>query len=379
MRFSHIELKNWRNFTAMSVDLHQRVFLVGPNASGKSNLIDAFRFLGDLVAPDGGFLPAIRRRGGISAMRSLAARQHPEIEMTFIMTGADSEDNWEYTLRFTQDNRSNPVIKAEIVKKGGRIILSRPDDSDGKDSDLLRQTHLEQASVNKDFRDLHAFFGSIYYLHIVPQMIRLPDRITFLRNDPYGSDFLTQIAEKSPVTRDRRLKRIQEALQKVTPQLSDLTFERDQGTGRPHLKARYMHWRQGGAWQKENSFSDGTLRLIGILWALLEAKGPILLEEPELSLHSGVIRFLPQMFQRIQSKGKEKRQFVISSHSSDLFQDQGLGADEVILLRPENEKTTVQQASSVTEIVALLASGMSLGEAIMPYTAPQSANQLALL
>jgi predicted ATPase len=45
LRFSRVHLENWRNFGAADVDLAQRVFVVGPNAAGKSNFLDVFRFL----------------------------------------------------------------------------------------------------------------------------------------------------------------------------------------------------------------------------------------------------------------------------------------------------------------------------------------------
>mgnify|MGYP003325831793 CR=1 FL=1 len=39
MFISHIILKNWRNFLSVDVGLGDRVFVVGPNACGKSNNI----------------------------------------------------------------------------------------------------------------------------------------------------------------------------------------------------------------------------------------------------------------------------------------------------------------------------------------------------
>ena len=36
LRFTHINLEDWRNFTQVDVELQRRGFLIGPNASGKS-------------------------------------------------------------------------------------------------------------------------------------------------------------------------------------------------------------------------------------------------------------------------------------------------------------------------------------------------------
>ena len=139
------------------------------------------------------------------------------------------------------------------------------------------------------------FFTSIRYLHIVPQLVREPDRSVGRRNDPFGGDFLEQIARTPEKTQKARLHRILEALRVAVPQLKELELWRDV-RGTPHLRGKYEHWRPQGAWQTEEQFSDGTLRLMGLLWAVLDGSGPLLLEEPELSLHPEVVRFIPQMF-----------------------------------------------------------------------------------
>lgn len=80
MRFTRLRLENWRNFLTVDVQLQRRVFLVGPNASGKSNVLDALRFLRDIADPQGGgFMAAVTKRGGVSQIRSLHARRNPNV------------------------------------------------------------------------------------------------------------------------------------------------------------------------------------------------------------------------------------------------------------------------------------------------------------
>jgi predicted ATPase len=377
LRITRVHLENWRNFASVDVELQRRVFLVGPNASGKSNFLDAFKFLHDIVSVGGGFLEAVTRpqRGGVSRLRCLAARRFPDIAVQIGLGSDGSNSDWEYELRFSQDNRQRPVIKRERVLKGGVEHLSRPDEKDRVDPERLTQTYLQQVNVNQQFREVATFFGSIRYLHIVPQLVREPDRSVGRRNDPFGGDFLEQIARAQEKTQKVRLRRIRDALRVAIPQLSELELYRD-ARGTPHLRGKYEHWRPQGAWQTEEDFSDGTLRLMGLLWAALEGAGPLLLEEPELSLHPDVVRFVPQMFARIQRR--LGRQVLISTHSSDLLRDEGIGLDEVLLLEPGEEGTSVRPANDFAEIRALLEGGVSLAEAVIPRTRPRRVERLAL-
>ena len=68
MIITRLKLTNWRNFTEVDAPLLDRAFIIGPNASGKSNLLDAVRFLRDVAMREGGGLQAaVRRRGGGAA------------------------------------------------------------------------------------------------------------------------------------------------------------------------------------------------------------------------------------------------------------------------------------------------------------------------
>src|SRR5258708_13393382 len=119
MHVRRLVLTNWRNFQKGDVTLGNRLFVIGPNASGKSNLLDAFKFLRDLsMAKGGGFQQATDVRGGISSIRSLSARRNPDIELHIELEDEGSPVvNWSYTLSFSQDNLRRPIFKSEIVNK----------------------------------------------------------------------------------------------------------------------------------------------------------------------------------------------------------------------------------------------------------------------
>jgi predicted ATPase len=193
--------------------------------------------------------------------------------------------------------------------------------------------------------------------------------------DPYGSDFLEQIASTNKRILESRLRRINSALRVAVPSLEELKLERDE-RGVPHLQGLYAHWRPNAGWQSEDQFSDGTLRLLGLLWAVLDGSAPLLLEEPELSLHAAVVRYIPSM---IYSAAKRTgRQVLISTHSSELLSDEGIAAEEVLLLEPTTDGTKVKVAASDEEIAAMLKGGLSIAESVLPRTAPRNAFQLSL-
>jgi predicted ATPase len=361
-----------------------RVFIVGPNASGKSNFLDAFRFLHDLAKPRGGGLQyAVEdRRHGLKNVRCLAARSDPEVEIDVEVSDFTSETPlWRYQLAFNQQQRGKhlTVLTREIVWRNGIEVYRRPKGPDRKDETRLTQTSLEQVHANVEFRELQEFFSSINYLHLVPQLLRHPHAFgnTPLPDDPYGQNFLNVVARTPEKNRRSRLKKISEVLNYAVPQLTELQFSKDE-TGMPHLIAVYEHWRSQGVKHSEDQFSDGTLRLIGLLWVLFEGDSPLLLEEPEMSLHSAIVQRLPGMMHRIQRIQKRSRQIIVSTHSPELLSDKGIGGEEVLLLTPDAEGTNVVVASTLNQIKDLLESGISPADAIMPMTSPKAITQLDL-
>jgi AAA15 family ATPase/GTPase len=70
MKIRKLHLKNWLNFKSLEIpEFRDRMFIIGPNAAGKSNLLDAIRFLRDVALPagvkpsGGGLQKAVHDRG----------------------------------------------------------------------------------------------------------------------------------------------------------------------------------------------------------------------------------------------------------------------------------------------------------------------------
>jgi len=371
MRITHVTAANWRNFKTLDFPIENRLFIVGPNASGKSNLLDLFRFLGDVASAGGGLDSAIKRRGGISKVRSLFARNHQGGRLVIDLLLEDGEDRWRYRLavRGEKGGLNRPIVDEERVELNGEVILVRPDDSDRADAVLLTQTHLEQISANQKFRVLADYFAKVQYFHLVPQIIRDPNRIG-TGSDPYGSDFIAQMNAVQRTTREAWLRRMEQALRAAVPEFQSLQLEVD-AAGRPHLIAGYRNWRETLARQSEAEFSDGTLRLIGLLWTLISAPangGVLLLEEPELSLNSAIVRTLPTVLATAQRD--RSLQVVLSTHAPELLDDEGVRPPEILVLRVTSDGTTAQPLSRIEEVSGDIASELPLSDIIQDLIAP---------
>ncbi len=383
MQIIRLRLKNWRNFHSVDVPLWPRTYVIGANASGKSNLLDVFRFLRTLAQTDGGGLQrAVKERGGLGKLRSLHARGDSQVGIEVeLADGAGVQ--WRYALAFKSEGkgRQRLLISEERAERcegeGWMVLLERPTPEDKQDTSRLTQTYLEQINNNAPFRALAQAFSETFYLHLVPQLLKYGDSISthMLEHDPFGQGLMQRIARCPGRTRDARLRRIGKALEQAVPQFSQLRFAQDGVTGLWHLEANFKHWREHGAWQREEQFSDGTLRLIGLLWALQEGDGLLLLEEPELSLNDGIVEYIPLMIERVlRGAKKPARQVLISTHSEALLSRVEDG-ETVLLVVPGDNGSEVCKPSD-DELQAM--EHLNPAEVLLPKTRPTAPEQLGL-
>ena len=385
MIISKIELFNWKNFHRCEVGVQERCFVVGANAAGKSNFIDALRFLRDVAKQGGGLQTAVRVRGGITKIRCLAAREQSNVKLAIELSESDSRELcWHYELNFKhtgggiRENQVKSVAEEVFSEIEQRYVLDRSAETLGEDEETLKYTYLEQPNANKDFRVIQQFLQNVEYLNVVPQMVRESASSSYSgdKEDYYGRNFLKRLALLNDNTRRSYFRKINEFLKLAVPQLEELSFVKDE-IGVPHLEARYVHWRTRGSKQQEMQFSDGTLRLIGFLFALIDSNGVLLLEEPEINLHPGIVAQFPEFIAKIQRVKKGGRQVFITTHSYDILSNEGIAPEEVLLLTNSPEGTEVEVLSNVEKAKNILAAGFSMADVVMPLTKPWSIESMS--
>lgn len=367
LRLARLHLENWRSFRVLDVEIGSRLFLVGGNASGKSNLLDGLHFLGD-VAVDG-LQSAVRDRGSVFSLVNFSAGGRPLVLETVLTAG---DDEWQYRLELDLhvDGRGRTPIRAEQVTRNGEVVLSRPGSLDDADAPSLVQTHLEQMGMNTDFRPVADFFASVRYFHPVPQAMRAQTPLS-RRNvaDPYGGTFIEDLARIDEDTRERRLARVRTVLAQVVPGMEHMAWAELPGGSR-HLLSDGCA--ASPSTYTEESFSDGTLRLVGMLWQLAaaaESAHLLLLEEPEISLQPAVVRQLPGLLAG--ALGESDGQVIMSTHSPQILDDETVGADQVLVLDASTGSSRGLLLSDISAVTPEIEAGLPLSDAVESLSRPR--------
>lgn len=379
---SHVFAKNWKNFPKIDLEVHpKKNLLIGANASGKTNFLDLLRFIGDVSRTD--LKNAVNNRGGLTALRFLKYKT-TETEVTIKLTiknYSDDNDVFTYELSFKNEKGglNRLYIEKEILTHRGNIILNIDEQNDNisKKEDRLQTLIHNQYLTNKTMK---SFFENIFYFHLNPLSVR--KRTADDRNkpelDPSGSNFIEILYKTKKTMREKFLDKSTKALKTFIPNLECIKFGQDEN-GIYHLFLEMKGSRNSEMKQDEILMSDGTLRLLGLLWSIYEksSKSSILLiEEPELSLHTEIINHLPRLLHEIQRT--QKVQVFITTHSQEMLREP-ITSENVFGIYFKDKGSQIQSIRDWKEFQVLEESGFTLSESSNKVIKKSFSNQLPLL
>ena len=404
MKLTHIAITNWRNFAHIEFDLSSRLFVVGPNSSGKTNLLAALRFLSDVARR--GLVAASEDLGGpskyihagadsvsfsVSAdvdsrqitydlfLRRLTAiadssgtmRLHPSTEKLLeadqlrilmpqlVNTGLDL---------FSEKDIVGLPVAPDGAEKEADTELPVSDDAFIEDEKLLIDgeevlVDREEKRVSEIASYVRKTLAGIRYIHPNPKkMLERADRY----EPDYGTGFFQHAGRFSDQQLDAVVDRIRPIMASVVPEIPNLSYQR-MGLGTEVVFYSDTPVRGASGVYSHEQFSEGTLRLLGLLFDLATLPrdtSVVLIEEPETFLQASVVRSLPSLLAEVAMN--RDVQMIISTHSPELIDSELVLPSQVLMLRSENGETTGQLLSESNDprIKAVVSAGLPKSQGI---------------
>ena len=351
MKITKIEISNFKSFDNQSIQLSDFNLLVGANASGKSNLVQAFQFLRDIV--NHGVENAISLQGGIEYLRNIKIAQFQPLSFRVVMQGESKcfwpgrhqesrlfkihEIDYEFSLKFhtrkfeytiDQDKMTVrcsieyekkleiPGVKSEPMH-GSKKLSVKFSNLDGElkihatdpdiESGLLDSASIfrETPSSNEKSLLIESRFAGVYLQLALdgfrntgiydfdPKLLKRPIPITGpseLEMD--GSNLTIVLNNIMRSKEDRRI--FLNLFRDLLPFIQDINIER--------AVDKSIFFRLQEKYAEEDGLpafliSDGTVNIIALIIALyFQQKQAVIIEEPERNVHPYLISRVMDMF-----------------------------------------------------------------------------------
>lgn len=324
-----VRIRNYKSVGKCDVELAALTILVGRNGSGKSNFLDALRFVVDGLQTS--LDHAIKSRGGIEEVRRRSTG-HPRnfaIELELDLPGFQQAT---YGFEIAARGQGGFAVKIERLKvlnpkrgvaasyeiREGRVISTSVSAMPVPMADRL---FLVAASSLPEYRVVYDALLSMGFYNLNPDSMKelqSPDAGELLHRD--GSNIASVIARLTTHEKPAA-DRVRAYLRSIVPGIVQIERvalgPRETLEFRQAVKGSKHPWKFYAA-----SMSDGTLRALGALVAvtqIADRKAPVSLvgiEEPETALHPAAAGALMDALREAASR----TQVVVTSHSPDLLE-----------------------------------------------------------
>lgn len=364
MKLVELSAENYRSLHDETVELGAFNVFIGENASGKSTILDALRFLGEAVR-ERGFQGPTRSRGGLTNLAWKGARASGvrlavgvssgasrfEWRMELVRTGYDFELR-ECVNEVHQGSSQTPLLESHRGEgwwqsgEQGRISLK------------LGPTSCAFAAAAADIsfpaREVAEFIARWGFFDLNPFLLRRDGQdVAVSRLDSFGRNLAETLYRLDAGTRERILDATRAII--GLPEHLEAKLAEDEGRCYFLLQEPGLRYpvHQTGA-------SSGTLRVLGLMTALLSGTGAkvIGIEEPENYLHPGALSALVEYLVR----ASEEIQFLVTTHSPSVLDVLGDPKFMRVVRWDPKRGTSVEAADAERVRRAMDESGFGLGE-----------------
>jgi len=353
---TRLQVRNFKSLRNIDLVLGPLTVLVGPNMSGKSNILDVFRFLYQIFFPEAGtqgISYAFAQRGGVN---EVLWKGGDDKLTTIAVEGADQTDpdtKYRYELQLiagagdfvTTQNESLKLLRSGT--ESDLILLDRGllrlNNADGKEVVGLSPgvSAIQYAPPNWDGRK---FYESVFlwrFYHLVPPLMKQPSAMSqgkvLMPNGDNLSAWLMWLQTNSP----QAFARLNEVLRDLFPDVMQIRTI-PTPDGRVHLAATEKGLkRPTTVWQASDGFLMLTA-LLSLIYVPTELSGTLFcIEEPENHIHPRLLETLVGLLRQVRQEVLDTKgllsQIIITTQSPYLVDRFSL--DEITWIEKKNGET----------------------------------------
>lgn len=369
-------IKNFKSLRDVTLTFGRNNVLVGPNMSGKSNVVDFFRFVRDMLVPSQGIpgiANAINPRTGFTsgARLDLIWKGTEEPLISFELEGQlhdkENESTWRYdvvlfgnfqwgsvgvqeeTLTFTDNSKTVTVIETKdqrrkIYDRKGSLI-----------TDLLdpNRLALEHEYPNSDGFLLKRSCASWKFYDLVPSRMRNPNPSAAPDSLSASGDNLSSWLMFLQTRYSEAFSSIRSVVRDVLPDISGI-FTNPTSQSTVYLASDEAHLSRPITVAEMSAGQLALIALLSLLYTPPALKGDVcFIEEPENHLHPRMLNILTDLLSQVQLENSSSRgQLFLTTHSPYLLDK--FSIDELLLFSKKNGATYVTRPGDKTELKNLI-------------------------
>ena len=361
-----VRIRGYKSVAFCDVSLQPLTILVGRNAAGKSNFLDALAFLRDIFVV--GVNEASKRHGGYEAIPCRACPSSSVlIEIEFGYTIADDADLWTgiYSIEIDFPKKRAAKIRHEVFRlqhdkwwvgysnNNGKVTCSAADNGPMKRTWKITDRPFLDNYHDTPVPEFHDALAAIATYNFQPDTIRSVQKpLLGVMLEKDGRNLASVIGSLKEIDPDSVM-RVRDYLSNIAEEIDSFDVVRygEYETIRFRLRADA----RGSALEFDAaSMSDGTLRALASLVAAFQMVLPygnpavVGIEEPESSLHPAAMRALVDAL----DEATTRTQVLLTTHSAEMLDNPTIRPENLLVVQMIDGQTRIGPVDEATiEIV----------------------------
>ncbi|HSQ43005.1 MAG TPA: AAA family ATPase [Fibrobacteraceae bacterium] len=328
-RLTELHIEGFKSIQNQTIPLSPLTVLIGANGAGKSNLIQFFGMLSEMV--NGRLQKWVAQKAGADQILYFGTKETPVIQSKVTIGFPQLKPPFQYGYSFVlaaNDANSLYYQTEKVHWEGGPFRLSFDPDlknDGGMESKLhawpstegtipvQNETHIKKLAkdVRKMLQECQAFQ---FHDTSVESRLRKPSAERLDRSLAANGSNLPTWLYRLQQTHPQQFDFIQKNIAQVFPDFGGFELSPDPVTGMVSL---LWYHKQSRDLFAAHQLSDGTLRFIALCALLLQPTelmpDIVLIDEPELGLHPAALQLVAAMARSVVKQGK---QIIMTTQSS---------------------------------------------------------------